>query len=138
VTCTFPAFQTRACPAAGSRRMLVRGDMTARITVERIGDSEVRVTLSAEIRVTGDLGSLLRLQGVPAGEADGRGAAVSLQEFLTVGQAAEVLHVSRDNIYDLIRTRQLRSIKVGRSRRISRQWIAQFAEQRENDENSGR
>jgi excisionase family DNA binding protein len=55
-----------------------------------------------------------------------------------VGQAAEVLHVSRDNIYDLIRTGQLRSIKIGRARRISRQWIAQFAERQEHDERGGR
>ena len=43
------------------------------------------------------------------------------QEFLTVEEAAEVLHISRDKVYGLIRTRQLRSIKIGKLRRFSRQ-----------------
>jgi excisionase family DNA binding protein len=42
-------------------------------------------------------------------------------ELLTVEEAAEVLHVSRDKAYCLIRTGQLR-------RRISRAWIAEFVE----------
>jgi excisionase family DNA binding protein len=36
------------------------------------------------------------------------------------------LHVSRDKVYYLIRMGQLRSIKIGRSRRISHQWVAEF------------
>jgi excisionase family DNA binding protein len=57
-------------------------------------------------------------------------SAATLQEFLTVEQAAEVLQVSRDNVYGLIRTRQLRSIKVRRLRRISRRWVTQFVRRR--------
>jgi excisionase family DNA binding protein len=118
----------------------MRGNVTARITVQRTSSDEIRVTLTADIRVSGDLGPLRWLQEPPAGaeEADGRQAGASLQEFLTVDQAAQVLHVSRDNIYDLIRTRQLRSIKIGRARRISRQWITQFAERQEHAERGGR
>jgi excisionase family DNA binding protein len=104
--------------------------------VERVGAGEFRVTLTVDIRVSGDLGSLARFQDVPpesGREVDG----ASRQEFLTVDQAAEVLHVSRDIVYDLIRTRQLRSIKIGRLRRISRQWIAQFAERQGHDGRSG-
>ena len=114
--------------------------MTVRIIVERTGGGEIRVTLTADIRVIGDLRQLLGPPGarVPAREADSGQAATSLQEFLTVNQAAEVLHVSRDNIYDLIRTGQLRSTKVGRSRRISRQWITQFAERQEHGKRSAR
>lgn len=82
-------------------------------------------------------GALLGPQVAP-GEEVGRDSGASRQEFLTVDQAADVLHVSRDNIYDLIRRRHLRSIKIGRSRRISRQWIAQFAEQQQDDEASAR
>lgn len=44
-------------------------------------------------------------------------------------QAAEVLQVSRDKVYNLIRTRQLCSTKVGKVRRLYRQWITHFAEQ---------
>jgi excisionase family DNA binding protein len=44
----------------------------------------------------------------------------------TVEQAAEIPEVGRDKIYQLLRTGQLRSIKIGSSRRITSQDIAQF------------
>jgi excisionase family DNA binding protein len=99
--------------------------VTARITLERFSAGEVRVTVTADIRISGDLGSLLCPHDAPAEGGQQSGAA--LQEFLTVEQAAEVLNVSRDKVYGLIRTGQLRSIKIGKLRRISRQWIAEFA-----------
>ncbi|MEU1385808.1 MULTISPECIES: helix-turn-helix domain-containing protein [unclassified Nonomuraea] len=43
-----------------------------------------------------------------------------------VEEVAELLGVGRDKIYELIRTRQLRSIKIGRSRRITDQHLADF------------
>lgn len=102
--------------------------MTVKITMERTSDSEVRITLTADIQVSGNLGPLPGAPSAASQEAGSGQAGASLQEFLTVDQTAEVLHVSRDNVYDLIRTGQLRSIKVGMSRRISRRWITQFAE----------
>jgi excisionase family DNA binding protein len=98
------------------------------------------VTLTADIRLSGDLESVILLQDASPEPADGCGqvGAVPRQEFLTVDQAAEVLHVSRDIVYDLIRAGQLRSIKIGRLRRISRQWITQFAERQERGGRSGR
>jgi excisionase family DNA binding protein len=109
--------------------------VTARITVERVGARELRVTLIADIRVCGDLASLTGPQDTPAGPGDPAGPAGAPvgQEFLTVEQAAEMLQVSRDTVYGLIRTRQLRSIKIGKLRRIYRQWIEQFAEQQGRD-----
>jgi excisionase family DNA binding protein len=62
-----------------------------------------------------------------AGERRGpvrRGDTAGSQEFLTIEQAAEILHVSRDKVYHRIRTRHLRGIKIRRSRRISRQWVS--------------
>jgi len=44
----------------------------------------------------------------------------------TVEQAAEIPEVGRDKIYQLLRTGQLRSIKIGSSRRITSQHIAEF------------
>ena len=44
----------------------------------------------------------------------------------TVEQVAEILHVSRDKVYYLLRTGQLRSIKIGKLRRITGQHIAAF------------
>ncbi len=44
----------------------------------------------------------------------------------TVEQVAKMLNISRDKVYYLLRTRQLRSIKIGKSRRITEQHIADF------------
>jgi excisionase family DNA binding protein len=44
----------------------------------------------------------------------------------TVEQVAEILHVGRDKVYYLLRTGQLRSIKIGNSRRITNQHLAEF------------
>lgn len=109
--------------------------------MERVSVGEIRVTLTADIRVSGDLGSLLRLQDAPPQSADAcrpDGGPASRQEFLTIEEAAEVLHVGRDKVYGLIRTGQLRSIKIGKLRRVSREWIAQFAERQGFDARSGR
>ena len=51
----------------------------------------------------------------------------ALQAY-TVEQVAEMLHVGRDKIYFLLRTRQLRSIKIGKLRRITNQHLAAFIE----------
>ena len=48
-----------------------------------------------------------------------------MQAF-TVEQVAEMLHVGRDKIYHLIRTGQLRSIKIGKLRRITEQHLTEF------------
>ena len=44
----------------------------------------------------------------------------------TVEQVAEILHVGRDKVYYLLRTGQLRSIKIGKLRRITNQHLAEF------------
>jgi excisionase family DNA binding protein len=43
-----------------------------------------------------------------------------------VEQVAEILHVGRDKVYYLLRTGQLRSIKIGKLRRITNQHLAEF------------
>jgi excisionase family DNA binding protein len=48
-----------------------------------------------------------------------------LQAF-TVEQVADMLHVGRDKVYYLLRTDQLRSIKIGKSRRITEEHLAEF------------
>lgn len=57
--------------------MLPCSDVTAVIAVERISGREVRVTVTADIRVSGDLTSLLSPQGASAGAAGGSAAVVS-------------------------------------------------------------
>ena len=44
----------------------------------------------------------------------------------TVKQVAEMLHVGRDKVYYLLRTGQLRSIKIGKSRRITAKHVSDF------------
>lgn len=48
-----------------------------------------------------------------------------MQAF-TVEQVAKLLHVGRDKVYDLLRTGQLRSIKIGKLRRITEEHLAEF------------
>ena len=51
----------------------------------------------------------------------------------TVEQVAKMLNISRDKVYYLLRTRQLRSIKIGKSRRITDQHLAAFIATLEDD-----
>ena len=51
----------------------------------------------------------------------------------TVEQVAKMLNISRDKVYYLLRTRQLRSIKIGKSRRITDQQVADFIASLESD-----
>lgn len=44
--------------------------------------------------------------------------------LLRVEDAAELLNVGRSTVYDLIRSRRLRSVKIGRRRLIPRDAIA--------------
>jgi excisionase family DNA binding protein len=52
----------------------------------------------------------------------------------TVEQVAKMLNISRDKVYYLLRTRQLRSIKIGKSRRITDSHIAAFVASLEGDD----
>lgn len=47
--------------------------------------------------------------------------------LLTVNEAAAVLRVSRSTAYGLVRSGKLKSIEVGRSRRIPRHALYEFA-----------
>lgn len=48
------------------------------------------------------------------------------QTIYTPAEAAEVLRISRDYVYDLCRSGTLRSFKIGRSLRIDSKAIADF------------
>ena len=75
-------------------------------------------------------------QTTPTGKSNGRrilreavhqakGGEKPLQAY-TVEQVAKMLHVGRDKVYYLLRTGQLRSIKIGKLRRITEQQLAEF------------
>jgi excisionase family DNA binding protein len=44
----------------------------------------------------------------------------------TVEEVADLLHVGRDKVYYLLRIGQLRSIKIGKSRRITEEHLTAF------------
>ena len=60
-----------------------------------------------------------------------RGEEVRQLQAYTVEQVAEMLHIGRDKVYFLLRTGQLRSIKIGKLRRITDQHLAEFIERTE-------
>ena len=51
----------------------------------------------------------------------------------TVEQVADMLHIGRDKVYYLLRTGQLRSMKIGKLRRITDRHLAEFIPALEND-----
>ena len=52
----------------------------------------------------------------------------------TVEQVAKMRHIGRDKVYYLLRTRRLRSIKIGKSRRITDERLAEFIASLEGDD----
>lgn len=81
----------------------------------------------------GERAALTRSTGLPAQHgADHRpdpepgqvsGAAVAA---FTVEQVADMLNIGRDKVYCLLRTQQLRSLKIGKLRRITNAQLADF------------
>jgi excisionase family DNA binding protein len=115
-------------------RLFLEETMTAMITIERVGPEVFRVTLAADIRIHGSLSSSLaapRSAGNKNTPDAPPAAAASTRkpEFLTVEETADLLGIGRDKVYYLIRTGQLRSIKIGKLRRVSREWVTDFVEQ---------
>lgn len=49
-----------------------------------------------------------------------------LPQVLTVPEVMAALRLSRFKVYDLIRTKQLRSITIGRARRVPADALTQF------------
>jgi excisionase family DNA binding protein len=108
--------------------------MTAMITIERVSPELVRITLAADIRIHGSLSSSLavpdsaRNENTPDAPPAPAGS-THKPEFLTVEETADLLRIGRDRVYHLIRTGQPRSIKIGKLRRVSREWVTEFVEQ---------
>ncbi|WP_329394324.1 helix-turn-helix domain-containing protein [Streptomyces lydicus] len=53
----------------------------------------------------------------------------TVQEALTVPEVMRALRLSRSKVYDLIRSRQLESFTIGRSRRIAADSLRTFITQ---------
>ncbi len=46
--------------------------------------------------------------------------------LLTVGEVAEVLHIGRTKVFDLIATQQIRSVKIGQLRRVPAEAVREY------------
>jgi excisionase family DNA binding protein len=108
--------------------------VTAKITVERTGDQQARLTLAADVQISEILRPLMPAGGAAPGvnpaagpSTPGRGGPRQ-GDLLTVEETAEILHIGRDKVCYLLRTGRLRSIKIGKLRRTSRPRITEFAE----------
>lgn len=67
---------------------------------------------------------------VGTGPFDDRGQRTDPRQLLTVADAAEYLAMSRGAVYNLLRCGELRSIHIGRSRRIVLGDLWSFVDQR--------
>jgi excisionase family DNA binding protein len=87
--------------------------------IQRLADSAVSLTLDQRLRIA----ALLARQAAPEATASSREnalpTAVTAQSLvLTVEETADLLKVGRTTVYDLLKTGKLRSIMIGRLRRI--------------------
>ena len=48
--------------------------------------------------------------------------------LLTVQEVADLVGLSRSKVYELLAAGQIASVRIGRSRRVSRKAVAQFVE----------
>lgn len=103
------------------------------ITVETVSDQVFRVALTAEVRISGStdrppgrVSAPKAAEPAGAGTVRSGGRPVDPVQLLTVEETAELPQVGRDKVYYLLRTGQLRSIKIGKLRRVSRAWITEF------------
>jgi excisionase family DNA binding protein len=53
--------------------------------------------------------------------------------LFTVEETAEILGIGRSRVYDLIRDGRIRSLKIGISRRLTHEMIAEFVRSLEQD-----
>ena len=96
----------RRCSTRGTSRLRIESSRRS----EPLGDERTRTQLLWEVK--------------------------KLLQAYTVEQVAEMLHVGRDKVYYLLRTGQLRSIKIGKLRRITEQHLAEFIASREDVANA--
>jgi excisionase family DNA binding protein len=55
----------------------------------------------------------------------------STRLLLRIEEVAEALALSRSTVYALIRSGEIRSIRIGRSTRVSAEWLRQWIRQQE-------
>jgi excisionase family DNA binding protein len=56
---------------------------------------------------------------------------IGVPVMFTIRQAAQILNVSRTQVYKLIKTNELDSVKVGRSRRVTESQLVAYIQKLE-------
>lgn len=52
--------------------------------------------------------------------------AIQLEDYLTLSQAAQLVHTSKDTLLKEVRAGRLRTVKPGRTILTTRQWLEQW------------
>jgi excisionase family DNA binding protein len=94
--------------------------------VHAIGDATVASTLDA-CQTTGAAGSIEHTQLMTPPHAS-PGRVVWRYPLLSPEEAADALGVGRSRIYDLMRTRQLHSVQIGKPRRVPAAAVHAYVE----------
>ncbi|MGI5223766.1 helix-turn-helix domain-containing protein [Actinoallomurus sp. CA-142502] len=102
-----------------------------KLELENISVGKYRLTLLLDMEITtGPPPILLAESASPTEDRlranKGQGPGQVERLALTVEQAAEMLGIGRDRVYNLLRTGQLESIKIGKLRRIPRSALDSY------------
>lgn len=88
---------------------------------------------SGDRRSGRSLGQIRHLERRQAEVHEGQVSNVLHEPLLNADEAAELLHVPRSTVYELVRSRRLPHVRLGRSLRFTREQLARWV-----DENSFR
>jgi hemin uptake protein HemP len=104
---------------------------TSGAKVERVSADVVRLTLATDIRIVERSGRIAKSSDVDSQDAvPAAQPSIHRHQLFSAAQTVEILDVGRDKVFYLLRSGQPRSIKIGKMRRISGEWITEFVERR--------
>jgi excisionase family DNA binding protein len=102
-----------------------------KLELEEISAGKYRLTLVLDMEIISGLPPILPATSLSPTEDrlranKGQGPGQVERLAFTVEQAAEILGIGRDRVYNLLRTGQLESIKIGKLRRIPRSALDSY------------
>lgn len=126
------AGSNRPGPPAFQRRLAVANTLKVRLQPQPVQfnfyglrwalrDAEVSYVVD---RMSRELGPVLVTRTAPHTKGD-----VMEKLLLTPEEAGEVLGVGRSRVYDLMRTRELQSVRIGKSRRVPAAAVQAYVDQ---------
>lgn len=97
-----------------------------KLELEEISVGKYRLTLLLELEIATGLPPVLPARSPSLSADKGQKPGQVERLALTVEQTAEMLGIGRDRVYNLLRTGQLESIKIGKLRRIPRSALDSY------------